>query len=189
MNRQEEKTAILTGAMGACVSAWANVEFHMSMIFRLMCGAHWPVADAILAAPRSYEVRALIVHNVMRIRLEGKPKLDDWNLLYNYMHRMAGKRNEVAHATLMIKEEQPVLEPYFVMSQERPKISLSELLKRAGDIQDLAHCLMWFHNSLLPTIPLEEFSSSEPDLLLRLRAEDAARREAQRAQRKPSDPK
>lgn len=185
----EGRLADLALAVGLCIIAWATVELELCMLFRWATGAASEVADALFVAPRSFEVRATMLHAVMRPRLKKTPHLSDWNLLYNYVLRMAGKRNEVAHATALNEREQGlVLEPYFVLSQPKEHITIDQVNARTADFHALEGCLMWLRHQLIPPHPLQppEPPTSTPDLLLRLRTEDARKREEQRAQQKPA---
>jgi hypothetical protein len=176
-------------AMGECISAWANVELRLMILFQFLLGGDGRIADAVLATPRNFEVRSAMVHNVMRIRLKDRPVLDDWNLVYNYTIYMSSRRNEIAHATMVNETDVGiVLKPYFVLfGHDKPYLKVETVKERARDFLELTQCLNWFVFQLpkhpeqppVPAVPI-------PDLLLRLRTEDDQRREEQRARQKPS---
>src|SRR5438094_468801 len=177
----EQKNALLH-AIGDCITEWSNVEMHLAGIFRLVARMDAPLAYSLLATPRAFEIRVLMVHRAVQHCLEDSPHVDDWNLLYNYICVMSGKRNQVAHATMLsVDNKAMVLEPYFVMTSPNPHLSLDDVKRRATEFHELAMCLFWFQNHVLwpPPLPLPEaFAIPTPDLLLRLRAEEVARREA-----------
>jgi hypothetical protein len=188
MSNVEEQRAAMLHAIGDCITAWSNVETDLATIFRFSAGTGPIIADSLLATPRAFEVRSLMVHRVLQIRLTNPAELDDWNLLYNHICRMNGKRNEVAHAAMLSVEGKTiVLEPYFVMTNPKPHLSIEDVKARASDFHDLHRCLFWFFNNVLvpPSVPRPAFAISTPGLLLRLREEEVARRREQREQQKP----
>lgn len=178
------------------MAQWANVELRLMLVFQFVLGIEGETADAILSTPRNFEIRSAMIHNVMRIRLKDMAALDDWNLVYNHLTKLAGKRNEIAHATMIDdgKVGAIVLKPYFtIFGDRRPHITLEMIRERARDFTELINTLYWFiphatPHSGPPDKPLPTFDLPIPDLLLRLRIEDAQIREAQRARQKPSPP-
>lgn len=177
-------------AVGECVLTWSWVEVHMASIFACCIGASGVTADTVLSIPKAFEVRSQMVHAAVRIFLANHPLLDDWNLIYNYVCKMSGRRNEVAHATMLsVDNKFIVLEPYFVMTSPKTHIAVEEVERRAAEFTDLHLLMAWltfeFHAVRHP-VPQIRFPTSAPDLLLRLRTENDQRREAQRARQKPS---
>lgn len=179
----------LTQAVGACVVSWANIESRLFMLFTSALGSDsLVIADAIFASPRSFEARSTMVHAVVKIRLDGRPALHDWNLLFNHVLRLNGMRNEVVHATqIEVTGKGVLLQPYFRAFKKLSPLTAEDVARRAEQFIELDRALAYFlfahfvRPKMPPTIPLEP----EPRLLRRLRTQDAQRREGQRAQQKP----
>lgn len=169
-------------AVGHCMLAFANVEITLTLIFRWAVGGPAPVCDSILSEARSFELRSTIIHNAVKYRLHsrGQP-VDDWNLLYNHLVRLSGRRNQVAHATLLIDVDlkEVLLEPFFVLSQQKPRLSLSDVEGRAPEFVEMNDALMWFSAEVDALHPAQ-ISFPVSKLLVRLRVEEQQRRDEQR---------
>jgi hypothetical protein len=178
--------------MGRCIAAWANVEVVLMFVFQRTVGGDIRIADSLLATPRNFEVRSSMIHNAMRIALGNKVLLDDWNLVFNYMTSLASKRNEIAHSTLIQEDDKRVvLRPYFtILGERRDALTVEIISQRARDFEELAGCVGWFirHLPHTPPLPPQVPPAPEPDLLLRLRKQDAQRREEQRERAKSCHP-
>lgn len=168
--------------------AWALTESMLTRLFHQGARTGPVIADAIWSAVVSFDGKMSILHNVLVLRLEGKPLVDDWQLLHVYTRKLSKRRNEVAHATLLnVENRTAMLEPFFVLTKEKPRLSVADVEKRRNDFSELSNSLWWLLNQIIgqPALPTTSLPPI-PDLLLRLRSEELHRREEQRKRHQSS---
>lgn len=178
-----ERQRRLHQATGECLLAWAMVEFNLAQIFRMCSGIHWVTADNIWSSVLSFDSKMSVLHNVLLALEPDRPDNSDWVLLHDHTRAMARRRNEVAHATMVnVEGKTPMLEPFFVISKERPRISVTDVEERTFLFKELAQTLGWYRLVREDSLPEQhrQFVSQVPDLLLRLRSAARQNDEGQR---------
>ena len=170
--------------------AWANVELELAQIFSLAVKSDiLTIPDAMWSSIKSFDGKASMLHNVMRIRFEKNPVVsEDWNLLHEHVRKMSRWRNKIVHATMLSDEgKKMMLEPFFIMTQPGPHLSVDDVKLKTVDFQGLYAALMWFFGNAFAPPPKEiasKFPTPIPDLVLRLRSEAAKRRDEQQGRPK-----
>jgi hypothetical protein len=193
---QEEQDAALmaqrialTQAVGECILAWSDAELRMTILFSIATRMAMPMAESILASARAFDARGQMLHRAMHFCLkENSAALSDWNLIYNHIRFLAGKRNEIAHATMMNDAQVGlVLEPYFqIMSEHDRKLGVEYVRAQTREFVALIPCINWIQFQIArPSLPQTASALRAPDRLLQLRIEEQQRREEQRKQRRP----
>ena len=101
MTFEEEKTAFFA-AFGQALDAWTSVEAHLYLIF-LGCvsPAEHRVAAAIYYATTGFGTKLEITHAAIKVALEGRPELAEWEQLREGARKKYIKRNELAHCDVL----------------------------------------------------------------------------------------
>lgn len=174
-------------AVGECILAWASVELSLANIFNTIQRTDPAISHAVFGAVRSFEGRLKMMVEAFSIRFpdaDASPR-DDWKLLNNYISSLNAERNQVAHAMmLMVTGEGPMLEPFFVMTAPKSRLSTSDVQARTAKFKELEQVLTWWFPDRMQKMGKARppgFARQVPDLVLRLR--DVAARS--RAKRKP----
>jgi hypothetical protein len=189
----EKQTREMHEAIGFCLMAWANVEFQLQFLFRVALGGNPVTAHEIWSSPRAFEARLNILNVAVKNCARKEEASNDWALLRNYTISLSKLRNQIAHATLISENgEKIVLEPYLIVTRPNRTIERLEVLRRADLFLELSGSINWLqHEKVGPHSPplqakLAKLAWQEPDLVLRLRNEDAQRRKVQREKHSPS---
>lgn len=179
-------------AVGECILAWASVELSLANIFVIVQQADPAISHTVFGAVRSFEVRLRMIGEALIVRFpdaDRSPR-EDWKRLYKYISSCNAERNQVAHATLlMVGNEGPMLEPFFVMTAPKPQLATSDVRARINKFQELEQVLTWWFPDRLRKIGKARpsgFARQVPDLVLRLRNEAARSRAKLKAPRRPS---
>jgi hypothetical protein len=187
----ERVKAQMYEAIGECLMAWAMVEFHLQHIFLRGLGIEMNTAIALWTTPRGLEARLNLLAAAFAKSKADPAAKADFQLLRSYVSMKVGQRNQVAHSTLIIENNtEAVLTPYYSFaSSPLDSISKASVQQWTTEFNELANALFWFFSEKALSPPLRRLGSAAPqtpDLLLRLREEDARRREGKRFQRRPS---
>lgn len=94
--------AELAGLAGQALDQWSHVELELASLFQYL--TKMPdamIAQVAVASIKSFDARVQVVNNI--IGLVGLPQLhrDYWKWLYNRLTKLAKKRNEIAHFTIV----------------------------------------------------------------------------------------
>jgi hypothetical protein len=174
----------LMAAVGVAVGTWAGVELYLARLFRTHVGTDREVADTIWGTIVSFDARVSLLQGILAHSLKEKPVWEDIELLLNQTRRLYKRRNEIAHSTpYTAVGGKLVLEPFLIISVERPVIdfdSIQKTIERFGSLKDaLAWLLVATHESKGAPKRPKASSPPLPDLVLELRAEESQRRKEQ----------
>jgi hypothetical protein len=198
----QNQQAALTLAVGSCLMAWSGVEFELLHLFidqvvrQSRNKQRYVIARGIWSAIISFEAKLRMVDasiNGSLWKLEEKrfkAARDDWRLLFNYTKTMASLRNEIAHGTIMNRDnKEMVIIPYATSIPFKEGISIQKVIDRTTLFVELRPVLSWFSWLLasfwkrnLRRLVLTEHPT--PDLILRLRKQAAQSRGHQTLKRK-----
>jgi hypothetical protein len=105
MTFDEERSAFFI-AFGEALDAWTSVEDHLYLIF-LGCvsPADYRVAAAIYYATEGSRIKLNITDAAIKMALEGRSELAEWEKLYIDVREKSGKRNELAHHEVLADQK------------------------------------------------------------------------------------
>jgi hypothetical protein len=197
--------AVLANAVGECLMAWAAVkrQLHHIFVYEVIRQSRnknrWVVARRIWSVIVSFDARLKMVDAAIYANLNGNnskrvQKLKkDWRLLYNYIGKMNGLRNEIAHGEIMNYDDKEMkLTPFSTTIPHRNGISIQEVMDRTTLFSELSLAVSWLHSSCLARWQansklgrLMPMPTHDLVLLLRKKALDQSQR-SKRAQRRQS---
>jgi len=146
----QELEVELQAALGRALFAWGRLELTLSILFRAVLSPTSPVvADGIFGSIRAFDARLGMVGAAVVGTFSKKD--DPINIVWSGLSRrcdsQAKMRNKLAHATaLMVDGTTPVLEPFFLISKSRPRISTSEIDACAVSFWETSRALMWLED-------------------------------------------
>lgn len=183
----------LSLAIGTCLMSWANVEqvLHEIFVQRLVRQSRnknrWVIARSIWSVIISFEARLRMVDAAFNSDIHGRKSRryerlrTDWRLLYNYASSMSKLRNEIAHGTVMVfddnKTKETKVAPYATTIPFRGGISIVDVYNRAKLFTELAQTFdrLEASSARWKAGPRRYVLIREPtpDLILRLRKQKA----------------
>ena len=195
--------AILSHAIGTCLMAWANVEhilhemFVRQVVFQSRNKNRFVVARSIWSVIISFEARLKMVDasinaNLWHAKTRRSQQLSaDWRLLKNYVTKMSSLRNEIAHGTIMNRDNQEmIVTPYATSIPFRGGISIAEIGSRTKPFLELHDALRWLEflsSTWKPKLTRAVLNQRPtPDLMVMLRRQAAGSRKGKKGSRKPS---
>lgn len=175
-------------SIGRCLMTWANVELHLLLIFRDCLGMDSHMADTVWTSVINFDAKMTVLDNTMKsLYVPKRGNLDDWQILSEYVRKLAKRRNEIAHATLIknidgkTKTVTAHLEPFFVSKPGKVKITAEDVYERERMFDEACNGLFWLRGQRTKGRtqpgPPERSAIPMPDLLRRLREEERQRRE------------
>ena len=180
-NLSDQRKAIHE-SIGAAIMAWAHVEVQLNLLFIDLCGRGNDAAFSMWDRIRSFEAKLQSMNDIARRELLLDQQKSDWKMLYEHILSAYRNRNKVAHSTMLLSADGIfAIEPFFTMtSASNQRLGCAEIDALRVQFSDLDSCLVWLrlsHDADRTQRP--QSSEPEPDLILRLRTEDAQKREAQ----------
>jgi len=179
------QTAYMISAIGECLMAWATAEaqlyflFTAQMVHQSENPQRYIVAGNVWSAIISFETKMRVLHGVIDANIKDSTARENWALIYNYVTMMVGKRNEVAHGTIVnVDDKEIVLQPFqWHIPHKRKALSLVQLKKRTADFVELHDTLAWISLQFsLLVKPCPKMHQPTPDLVLRLQKQAAQNR-------------
>jgi Protein of unknown function (DUF3892) len=154
--------AMLANAIGECLMSWAAVErqLHHAFVHELVRQSRnknrWVVAKSIWSTIISFEARLRMIDGAINANLHMNNSKravrlkKDWRLLYNYIGRMSGLRNEIAHGEMMnFDDKEMKIAPYSTTIPFRGGIPIQEVINRTNSFAELSLAISWLHSSCL----------------------------------------
>jgi len=171
----------LEHAVGRCLLKWANIEFHLSTIFRHTVGTDVITADLLWSRIRSFDAKLQMLNDILTYKLPNDEAKADWRRLKEYVTTLYKSRNRIAHSTLALKQgAHPRLIPFFVVSNASEHgIGADEVAVITIEFIEAVPALIWLHDLSLGKLH-QQSSEQTPDLIQRLRNVDDQKRSEQR---------
>jgi hypothetical protein len=169
-------------SLGHAIMQWAAVELNLSALFFGLLGPPYEAGELLWNRVRSFEAKLQMLHDLATIKFTDPEHRRNWALLREHTARLYGKRNQLAHSTLVVLPDDGkiALAPFATVS----KLTAAPL--RQPDIEDYtsefidigAAINQFMHAALGASLhPISQ--ELESDLLDHLREEDDRKREAQ----------
>jgi hypothetical protein len=200
----QSQQAILSHAVGTCLMAWAAVEhtlhemFVRQIIHQSRNKNRFVVARGVWSVVISFEARLKMVDASINANLynsttqHSKKLAADWRLLKNYTTKMSILRNEIAHGTIMNRDnKEMIITPYATTIPFRQGISITEVGNRTRLFMELNAALQWLQlfvsSGWKPKLKRAVLNQQPiPGLILTLRHQASRSRKEMKGTRKPS---
>lgn len=170
-------------SVGRCIMKWAEVEMGLALVWQMHAGNDPVVSDTIWSALRSFGAKQQMLTRILDRKLSAD-QMADWRLIHPHVSKMYGKRNAIAHSTMLLIDAQgPVLKPFMTITDAwspQGQLAVGDVDAIAAEFEELSRCLILLRDRIAPPSPHPRFEGPIDGLLQRLRSEDARTREAQR---------
>ncbi|MGE3757734.1 MAG: hypothetical protein AB7H97_08260 [Pseudobdellovibrionaceae bacterium] len=150
----------LTRAVGNCIMAWGGIELHLALTFEKLLASPPYVANTVWDSVVSFDAKMKALNSVMELRISDPELRAIWKKLLKKIQKKAGKRNEIAHCTLVIKDnEDATIVPYYSFAKDRPYLKAEDLEARWLTFNDYKEATRW----LLAAVMVELSGGRRPE--------------------------